>query len=410
MSIKRLKSRGSPPWGAQLTGVLSPFSTINARPVNFVVRFFTAGTTTEVGKVIVPSTFDDVHVADDTTNVVAATNTVAIHVASDTTNVVASADANSLATLYTLLNEIKADYNAHRVSTTFHSNADGTNVVASADATTEATAVTLANEIKADYNAHRTQATIHPNNDDTNIVTTADSTEAINCVTLANEIKADYNAHRTGNVTTQASVNTLLNELKTDYNAHIASTTFHSVADGTNTITSADATDAASSQTLANEIKTDFNAHRSQATVHPYNDQTNEVTSANASTLATTITLANEIKADYNAHRIANDQYFNVYGIAPGTYDIGVKADMCASMKAASVVLTAGTTTVANLGIFYTGDVSGNEAIALQDVTITLNSVGQLGQYNTAPGNWSVPEMTTFGEWTVVSTARRRTY
>lgn len=39
----------------------------------------------------------------------------------------------SLTAIQTLLNEIKADYNAHRASATFHASADGTNVVTSPD-------------------------------------------------------------------------------------------------------------------------------------------------------------------------------------------------------------------------------------------------------------------------------------
>lgn len=62
--------------------------------------------------------------------------------------------ATDTASCITALNAIKADYNTHRASTTYHYNADGTNAVTSSDATDQASAITLANEIKTDLNAH----------------------------------------------------------------------------------------------------------------------------------------------------------------------------------------------------------------------------------------------------------------
>ena len=120
-----------------------------------------------------------------------------VHDVNDTTNAVTSSDATNQTTLNTLLNEIKTDYNAHRISTTFHDAADSTNTVTSADATDAATSVTLANEIKTDYNAHRSQADVHPHDDSANAVSSADATDEATCITLANEIKTDYNAHLT---------------------------------------------------------------------------------------------------------------------------------------------------------------------------------------------------------------------
>jgi hypothetical protein len=149
---------------------------------NYVVRFFIPDTQTELRKAVVYTTISIGHVANDATNIVT------------------SAAATDQATVNTLLNEIKADYNAHRVSTTFHSNADTVNAVTSADSSSEATAITLSNEIKADYNAHRFQATIHPYNDRKFITTVADSTNLATAITLANELKSLYNSHRTFNI------------------------------------------------------------------------------------------------------------------------------------------------------------------------------------------------------------------
>jgi hypothetical protein len=59
-----------------------------------------------------------------------------------------------------------------------------------------------------------------------------------------------------------------MNEIKADYNLHRASTTFHPVADSTNTVTAADATNAASLATLGNAVKAALNAHFAAAFTH----------------------------------------------------------------------------------------------------------------------------------------------
>jgi hypothetical protein len=131
------------------------------------------------------------------------------HKVQDTANVVAAANASDQTTLNTLLNEIKADYNLHRASTTYHQAADATNVVSASDATTLATSLALVKEIKQDFNAHRHNASAHfvvdggneasspaPNQllDGSSDVITAEMTLA-QAITLANELKTDYNAH-----------------------------------------------------------------------------------------------------------------------------------------------------------------------------------------------------------------------
>lgn len=68
---------------------------------------------------------------------------------------------------------------------------------------------------------------------------------------------------------TLVDLQTFVNAVKADYNTHRASTTYHGVADGTNTITSADATDQASADTLANELKADLNLHMAAAMTSP---------------------------------------------------------------------------------------------------------------------------------------------
>jgi hypothetical protein len=62
--------------------------------------------------------------------------------------------ATTLATAITRANDIKSKYNTHRASTTYHYTADSTNVTSSADATDQSSLNTLLNELKADINAH----------------------------------------------------------------------------------------------------------------------------------------------------------------------------------------------------------------------------------------------------------------
>lgn len=66
------------------------------------------------------------------------------HIAKGT--VPALTPATSLATLLTLINAIKADYNTHIGDTALHPNADATNTIAASDATNLATAQTMLNE------------------------------------------------------------------------------------------------------------------------------------------------------------------------------------------------------------------------------------------------------------------------
>ncbi len=67
------------------------------------------------------------------------------------------AKASSLATAVTRANDIKSKYNTHRAATTYHYTADSTNVVTATDAsgpTDLAGLILLLNDIKAQLNAH----------------------------------------------------------------------------------------------------------------------------------------------------------------------------------------------------------------------------------------------------------------
>jgi hypothetical protein len=125
-----------------------------------------------------------------------------------------------------LVNDIKAQYEAHRASAVFHSTADTVNTVTSADATDLATAITLANEIKLDYNNHRDEVGVHPTDDTTNIVTAADATDLDTLITLVNDLRTQYEAHRASAVfhTTADTTNTVGEPaVASTYNVHVLS-------------------------------------------------------------------------------------------------------------------------------------------------------------------------------------------
>lgn len=129
----------------------------------------------------------------------------------------ASAD---LTALNTLLNEIKTDYQAHRVLTSgsVHGAADSTNTITAANASDTATRVALANDLRAKYEAHRilTAGGVHGAADTVDVIVAPVATDDATALILALDLKAKYNAHR---VLTAGSV--------------------HGAADSTNVVTSA---------------------------------------------------------------------------------------------------------------------------------------------------------------------------
>ena len=72
----------------------------------------------------------------------------------DATSLPALNAAVDLTSAQTAANLMKASYNTHRASTTYHYNADATNVTSSADASDQSSLNTLLNELKTDVNAH----------------------------------------------------------------------------------------------------------------------------------------------------------------------------------------------------------------------------------------------------------------
>lgn len=67
---------------------------------------------------------------------------------------ISTATATDLTTAIALGNAIKSSYNTHIASTTYHYTADSTNSTAAANATDQSSLNTLLNELKADFNAH----------------------------------------------------------------------------------------------------------------------------------------------------------------------------------------------------------------------------------------------------------------
>jgi Protein of unknown function (DUF2586) len=126
--------------------------------------------------------------------------------------------------LNTLINQIFTKLNAHVVLTTgtVHSNADSTDVVSSGtypSATNTATRVARINALRAAYELHRVKDSalgtpIHINvgGDTTNAITAPVATDDESALVLALNLKAKLNAHEAG-------------------------TTWHTIADATNTVT-----------------------------------------------------------------------------------------------------------------------------------------------------------------------------
>jgi len=92
----------------------------------------------------------------------------------------------------------------------------------------------------------------------------------------------------------------LANELKAVYNFHVADTLAHKVAGSP--VTTAKAHDLDTVKTLAAAIRTAYEAHRQSTTYHYVADSTNTISASSTSTLADVVTLVNELKADLNAH------------------------------------------------------------------------------------------------------------
>jgi len=115
-----------------------------------------------------------------------------------------------------LANDIKAQYNAHRVAVGVHPTDDLVNAVTVADATGLSTAIALVNDIRTQFTAHLIEAGVHIVDDDVNTPLDTPATELYTLLALVNELKSRYENHR-------------------------PNTTYHSIADDTDEVTVYDA-------------------------------------------------------------------------------------------------------------------------------------------------------------------------
>lgn len=107
---------------------------------------------------------------------------------------IGSADATDLPTSLKLCNEILDVYQFHMADTLAHKVA-GVALASYAHVALLADAITRANDIKAKYNTHRASTTYHYVADSTDSTTSADATDQGSLNTLLTELKADINAH-----------------------------------------------------------------------------------------------------------------------------------------------------------------------------------------------------------------------
>lgn len=222
----------------------------------------------------------EAHLADDTS-----------HSAADSTNVVT--EAGVPIEIYTLLNELKVDYEAHRVLTagSVHAGADSTNTVTAANADTKAKAILLANDLRTQFIANYANVTSHHGAADT---TNPPTSDALDTDATWTEIAA------------------MADELRTSYEAHrqLTAGSVHGAADSTNTVTAA-AIGTVSTALYAglNELKSDFNAHIAESgTSHLHADISMKELNADASSTATALTLVNSLKDNYTDHITRADE------------------------------------------------------------------------------------------------------
>jgi len=76
---------------------------------------------------------------------------------------------------------------------------------------------------------------------------------------------------------------------------------------------------------------------------------------------------------------------FNITGLTPGTYDIGIKNCTALSELATNVTLSAGMTTVVNFGTTREGDSTGDDVVTILDFSILAGAFGSVP----GDGNWN---------------------
>ena len=82
---------------------------------------------------------------------------------------------------------------------------------------------------------------------------------------------------------------------------------------------------------------------------------------------------------------------FTIYGITPGTYDVGVKCDSSLSLLAEDKVFTDGQTTNISFGTLLQGDLNGDDYIDGTDYGYFSDNWMKWGGCFGYPGNWLIP-------------------
>ena len=251
----------------------------------------------------------------------------AAHKAADSTNVLVFTNTGTVDRAVDVYQDVITKYEAHIASTSFHDAADSTNVVTEIGVPEEC--YLLLNELKVDYNAHRVlvSGSVHAGTDTVNTVTATDATTRALAIALANNLRAAFlvnwlnvTSHHGGSgdttnpvtlaaltsVSPWVDIAAMADHLRTKYEAHrvLTAGSVHGLADSTNTVTAA----AVGTFTTAcyagiNELKGDFNAHIAEAaTSHRIRDESMKVVAANASSAATFMALAAELVTAHTDH------------------------------------------------------------------------------------------------------------
>jgi len=257
----------------------------------------------------------------------------------------------TLAQTQTLANELKADYNLHRVDTPMHTvAADNTNIVTAADASDLATLKTLVTELALDLNAHFTDAnltsgfafhdarrvgyTVTVSSDTTDLATTIDTLKLL--VEYYNVHDLDDTAHGTltayqttsfaGNLALDVGLATAKvssaqwrghlfvtndegakpSKIYVDENSDLQVRTAGLTPVDNSINYSEDTTGAtalAEAIALSNDLKDRFNSHAQQTPKHAVAESGSDLIGApDATDLATMITLLTEFLTDWRTH------------------------------------------------------------------------------------------------------------
>jgi len=82
---------------------------------------------------------------------------------------------------------------------------------------------------------------------------------------------------------------------------------------------------------------------------------------------------------------------FTIYGITPGTYDVGVKSDNSLSLLAEGEEFTEGETTEISFGVLKRGDITNDDYVAELDNSLISLYWHQWGPCYGYAGNWLMP-------------------